>query len=93
MFNSNEIDILMEALDAWESKDSMSDLLVTMLGAGMAKDEASRDSYLEERQIEMEKRKLEQRTRKEQAILIKAKLIQMRDRADIEELDMEVIRD
>jgi hypothetical protein len=81
----DEIGTLMEALKAWEEKDLAGDMMLDVLdltlrdkhGEVPADYQRSKD----ERKVERERAKQQ---RKEQSVLLQAKLIQMRDRARVD---------
>jgi len=76
MFTEDEINVLLEAVEAWEKEDAASGLMSMMLGAMLIKDEAERDAMMEESKAATEAKT---NAKKERAILLKAKLIQMRN--------------
>jgi hypothetical protein len=80
-FSSKEIDVLTEALDAWESKDFgkslMSSMFKTMMLPKGAPQEV-RDEFDRKEREENEKMECETRQRKETSVLLKAKLIMMK---------------
>lgn len=78
-----ELDILIEAMDAWESRDSSSELMKSLMTAMIVKDEEQRAKMLQEQEEEQEQAALEKRKEKEISILIKAKLIGMKDKATV----------
>ena len=84
MLNNNDIDILLKALDAYKSQASSSGLMSVMLSAMLTKKEDKSEWQREANEI-MEKAKREGESLEETVILLKAKLIQMRDRAIVEE--------
>ena len=83
MFNVEEIKDLMSALDSWESDDG-GELITTMIG-GILTPQEDREEYMEERQAKSEEAAQERLDRKERSILLKAKLISMRDKAEVAE--------
>ena len=83
MFNVEEIKDLMSAIDSWE-KDDGGELITTMIG-GMLTPAEDRDNFLEERKLKSEEAAKEREGRKERAILLKARLITMRDKAEVAE--------
>lgn len=84
MLSNSEIDMLQQGLDALESSASHEGLMGMMLGTMLAPDKESRDRLMEERRIEMEQKKTEQQRLRERIILLKAKLIQMKDGCEVE---------
>ena len=91
MFNVEEIKDLMSAIDSWE-KDDGGELITTMIG-GMLTPAEDRDSFLEERKAKSEEAAKEREGRKERAILLKARLIAMRDKAEAKEFGEAVTGD
>lgn len=83
MLNNDDIQILMEALDALESKASRDAFSMSMIGLMLMddKEEARREA-----ERELEKAKAETEGMKERIILLKAKLIQMKDKRAVDEM-------
>jgi hypothetical protein len=80
----NDCDILIEAVDAWINKDFGKSVMLSMLGIALTNNndaEARQRREMAEREMElgMEKQK---KLRKEQGIIIKAKLLKMRDQIE-----------
>lgn len=84
MLSNIEIDMLQQGLDALESSASRDGLFGMMLGTMLAPDKESRDRMMEERRIEEESKRVEQQLLRERIVLLKAKLIQMKDVAEVE---------
>lgn len=85
MFNASEIELLFEALDALEGKGG-SEMLVSMLmTAGLTKGD-QRDEEMNKLKEEHEQKEADRRLLKERIILIKAKLIQMRDKSEAQKI-------
>lgn len=80
MLTIKDIQILIEAVDAWEKKSSVDSLMGTMLSAMFSR---SKEDF-ERIQADMNKDDFDsvhlEQIRKEKAILLKAKLIQIRDK-------------
>jgi len=75
-----DYDTLIEALEAWENKDASADILDTILTpmltrglGGMPPEMRAEREYQKSRQME------EKAIRKERSVLLRAKLIQIRD--------------
>ncbi len=82
--SSKEIDILVDALEAWERKDMTGKLMGGLLKAMIAKDDPVMKAKMEEEErIENEKEEKEARQRKEVALMLKAKLIGIKQNAEI----------
>lgn len=79
MLTRQEIDVLIEALDSWECKDFAGEMVAMIFGSAIPKGSEARKEYEGVARGEMEKRKAEAKIRKERSILLKAKLIQLRD--------------
>ena len=80
MFNVGEIKDQMSALDSLDSDDG-GELITTMIG-GILTPQEDRETYMEERQAKSEEAAQGRLDRKERSILLKAKLISMRDKAE-----------
>lgn len=90
MFTRDEFDVLIEAMDAWERGDSggeiMANLLYSMARRGAdAEGRAEIDRLRAKEKIE---RAAAQRIRKDRAILLKAKLITLRNAATTDQLEI-----
>lgn len=79
VLNTKEINILVEALEAWENKDLGSELMMGLFTAMICRDDPDAKSKMEieesERREKMEREKTE---RKETSLMLKAKLIEMK---------------
>ena len=75
-----ELDILIDAMTAWESRDSFGQLMGGLMGAMLAKDDEQREERHAQFEKTMEEKADQQRREKETSIIIKAKLIQMKDK-------------
>lgn len=80
MFTDDEIQVLMDALDAWEEKEATDEMLATMLTFAMATDAADAANIMRERKAKKAPVQDSRRLRKERSVLLKAKLIQLRDK-------------
>jgi hypothetical protein len=91
-FADDDIEVLMEALEAWEVKDAaatitthvLDNMLARRLGHAPA---ATMKSDAEVRQLARDKR-----WRKERSLLLRAKLLQIRDRRHAESLTEDALR-
>ena len=80
----SDLDVLIEAVETWESSDAlgefMGDMVMAMVGP---KDGPEREEWQRKREVERADRKRKQddekRVRKERSILLRAKLIALRD--------------
>lgn len=83
----DDLDVLMEALEAWESKDlfgnAMGDMLEDLLTrkVGPMEPEA-----VMQRRMQKERQEHDKRSRKERSVLLRAKLITLRDRRRAEHM-------
>ena len=84
MFTVEEIKDLMDALNSWE-KDDEGSLLTTLMGGMLHQNEEARKDFLDEQEVKMKEEAQERENRKERSILLKAKLISMRDKAEAKE--------
>lgn len=74
-----EIDTLIDALEAWEAKDMGEEIMMTVLGAMFCKDDPEAKAKMETEQNERrEKVEMEGRERKETSLMLRAKLIQLK---------------
>ena len=72
VFTSEEITTLLKALDAWEHEASSGAIMSSMLGMALLKDENEAKKYMDET---LQKSDKETERRKEDAILLRAKLV------------------
>ena len=85
MFETHEIEMLMEALDALEKEESSSLALSGLIGLVLARP-GERDVVMEENKREMEEAKHKGVILRDRITLLKAKLIQLRDKALVEDI-------
>lgn len=79
MLNDQDIELLMQGLDAIEKSESMSGLMGEMLGTMMARGDKDFLSKIDEdRRMAEFRRKQEKQLRREQVIMLKAKLVHIR---------------
>ena len=80
-FTEQEIEILIEAVDAWVDKDFghsiMTDMLTMVMSDGATPE--MKEKMKQTKEEEHNKAKQEKSLRKEQAIMLKAKLLKARD--------------
>ena len=85
-FTKQDLDLMFEAVEAWEREDKGPGIMGAMMGAMFGKDDpkarAKFDAEMETKQAEAD---AEKRRRKERGCLLRAKLITLRDKADAEE--------
>jgi len=81
----DDLDTLIEALEAWETKDMasemMGDVLDTIVVIG---DTRAKAQLAEQRRTEKVKRTKEANQRKERSVLLRAKLLTLRNRRRVE---------
>lgn len=76
---TTDIDILLEAMDAWVEKDAAGTLMTDLLGGLLAgKDPEAQEAMRLERENARRERDYERAQRKEVATLLKATLIRMK---------------
>lgn len=79
----SDLNVLIEAMDSWESKHLPGMMMETILGGLLPKDDPiAVAKYKAEAEARRRKDEDERRVRQERSILLKAKLIQLRDNAD-----------
>ena len=77
--DQSDINTLMEAVTAWETKDVTDEMMCDMIGTMLTEKGPERDEF-KQRQIEhKEKMKEKRRIVSERAVVLKAKLLRMRD--------------
>jgi hypothetical protein len=87
MLTRQDYDTLIEAVEAWEAKDFGSRLIGTMLGAmACGKDDESREKFEADQEKQRVKSEAESRVRKERGVMLRSKLISLRDSADADAL-------
>ncbi len=85
MFTNDEIDLINDALDALTSKAGMDHFTFSMLGVMLSPDKESREETIEKENTEYEAKEQERKMLEERITLLRAKLIQVRDKAIAEE--------
>jgi len=75
VFTTEEIVVLLAALDAWEKEATSGAMLSSMMGMVLIKDESEAKGYMDERMNESEK---EADRRRDDAIMLRAKLVMMK---------------
>ena len=83
MFTPDEISLIMEALDALESKAAKDNLVFSMLSVALAPPD-EKDTVMKKAEREFEQKDAAQKMLEERVILLKAKLIQLRTTAAID---------
>lgn len=88
MLTSDDIDLLLEAIDAWEREPNGTALISSLMGFSIAKDESDAKKHMIDK---METAKIAIGKRYRRAILLKAKLIQMQDESATDQLFSRVV--
>jgi len=70
-----DLDILIEALDAWLKRDASREILGDIFGTMLLKDDEARNKFFAEREEKKQQKKSQQQNEQEIATLLKAKLI------------------
>ena len=91
-----DLDVLIEAVEAWESKDSLGEFMGDMVEAMVGPREGpEREEWLRKRAHDKQERQQKtteaKRVRKERSILLRAKLIALRDRAEVDDYGKEAM--
>lgn len=81
----DDINILIEAMDAWESRGSTGHLMGDLVGMMIANTPEQKEQAKAERAEERIKREASSLHDKEISVLLKAKLIQMKDGLTLQE--------
>lgn len=92
-FTTDDMNVLLEAMEAWESKDMAVEIMGEML-AGVMTDRRDpiAKAQLEAERAERQKKSSEARQhRKERSVLLRAKLIQMRDAMSVADMVAETL--
>lgn len=82
MFTKQDLDILFEAVEKWE-QDDMSAEVIGMMFESMAPPEAQAKIKIE-REERDRKRFAAKKQRKERGVLLRAKLLTLKDKAEVE---------
>lgn len=87
--NENDIDVLLESLVAWESKDFGTDLMMTLVESMFTdKKDPEQKAKMESDRLERQKKsENESKLRKETSTLLKAKLIQFKQTLAVNKLE------
>jgi len=82
-FTKQDLEVLFEAVEKWESEDMAGEMMGMMLEGMIG--ERSPEAQLKfklDREERERKRKIAQRQRKERGVLLRAKLVMLKDRVD-----------
>ena len=77
-----DMDLLIEAVECWEKKDVEGSVVGSLLGAMFCRTEEDKEHYKREQEKQKAERDRSSRTTKERSILLRSKLIAMRDSVD-----------
>ena len=83
---TQDYEVLIEALSAWEGRHCMADSMLMMMKSGFCKTKEEAKESVATSQQEIEQKERERRPEKERSILLKAKLITLRDSLAADEL-------
>jgi len=86
MLEYEDYELLMDGLDALEAKAGSNRLMTGLIGTMLAKDEEQREEMKTKFEASQEQQR-EERLLKERVIMIKAKLLHLRDRAEVKMLE------
>lgn len=87
MFTKQELDLLFEAVEKWEQGDPARDMMSRITASMMMPDGHPGRRAVEEKLTEMERASaVETKRRKERGVMLRAKLIQLRDGLDADDL-------
>jgi hypothetical protein len=90
----DDLTTLVEALESWESKGTAGALMSDIMGAMMAGDNPRAQAAVEEhRRADQLKRDRETAVRKERSVLLRAKLLTLRERRRVERLAANAVRE
>ena len=79
VFTEKEVDIIMEGIDSWAS-DFASSMIGSMMGCLAPKEARESDKFKEEAAQREAEEKEKRQLRKEQAIMLKAKLLSLKQK-------------
>lgn len=89
MLDEQELNLIFEALDALEKVKEQEHRIGTIFGALFIRDDETREEYMTRKELELEENKKRETIMKERIILLKAKLIGMRDAAQVSSLEID----
>jgi hypothetical protein len=81
-----EIDVLSEAMEMWENKDFMDEVMLGLADVFASKDEFDLQERKARRAGQEKERAQKRKNRQERSVLLRAKLIMMKDAIDVENL-------
>lgn len=84
MLTSEDIDMLQDSLDALEKAEYRDGMMEMMLGTMLAPNKEARDEMMAKHESDMASKKIKRQRLRERIVLLKAKLIQMNDSAEVD---------
>jgi hypothetical protein len=85
-FTKQDLDLMFEAVEAWEREDRGPGIMGAMMGVMIGeKDSESRRKFDEDMKREQKKAEDDRRKRRERGCILRAKLITLRDQKEAEE--------
>jgi len=88
----DDLDVLLEALEAWESKDVAGDMMTDILDSVLTRQHGGMPlNVAADRERDKLKKAQAKKWRKERSVLLRAKLIQIRDRRRAEHLTRDAL--
>lgn len=90
----DDLDTLIEALEAWEHKDAAGDIMTTLIGSMLTRKHGDEMGAMvaAERAKEAESAETKKRLRKERSVILRAKLLMLRDRRQAQHMSDSVLR-
>lgn len=82
----DDLDVLMDALEAWESKDLSGEIMGSVLDSMLTRREPMPPEVMMQRQLDKDQKERDKRTRKERSVMLRAKLLTIRDRRRAERM-------
>lgn len=86
MLTRQDIDLLIESLDAWDHRHESGQLLMSMMGGLACRNDGDLERFKYEMERKHKQHELDNKVSRERSILLRAKLIQMRDSLDADSL-------
>lgn len=83
---NQDVNTLIEALDAWEQSGFAGQLMGDMFAGMLCKDESAMEKMKAERERSNAEYERKVRAKKERSIILKAKLLQLRDSIEVDSL-------
>lgn len=89
----DDLDTLIEALEAWESKDIAGDMMVTLFDSVLTQKHGEMPPQVaKERYTENLRREAAKKLRKERSVMLRAKLLTIRDRRRAQRMTDDALR-